>query len=115
SRLYRGLGSADFCRLQKGIPPSELRASRPRHHASEMDHATDHPDRLAISRPLQIRNGPRTRPLGDYLIPSRVRGSPAESQINVTHLVALFDPSSLGHPLPLLSCFKSAAGGSWHL
>src|SRR5215813_7462503 len=35
SRLYRGLGSADFCRLQKGIPPSELRASRPRHHASE--------------------------------------------------------------------------------
>src|SRR5437667_26718 len=35
SRLHRRPGSADFCRLQNGVPPSELRASRPRHHASE--------------------------------------------------------------------------------
>ena len=66
SRLHRRPGSADFCRLQNGVPPSELWASRPRHHASERWSGRWITLSLAIL--ASVLNYPkrlRTKPLGD--------------------------------------------------
>ena len=66
SRLHRRPGSADFCRLQNGVPPSELQASRPRHHASEKWSGRWITLSLAIlASVLKCPKRLRTKPFGD--------------------------------------------------
>ena len=103
SRLHRRPGSADFCRLQNGVPPSELWASRPRHHASERWSGRWITLSLAISRPLKCPKRLRTKPLGDLSSELCSRIS-RESQLHIITEIRL-----------RCRCgFKCRCGSGWH-
>jgi hypothetical protein len=76
SRLHRRTGSADFCRLQNGIPPSELRASRPRHHASERWSGRWITLSLATLASVKVSKTAPDKTVSGTSRPNCVRGSP---------------------------------------
>jgi len=94
SRLHRRPGSADFCRLQNGVPPSELQASRPRHHASEKWSGRWITLSLAIlASVLKCPKRLRTKPFGDVSseLCSANRSPNHRSQLHINTT----DPASL--------------------